>query len=72
MERRSPIYFDYLTVARECHLTQDQIAALEALERREFPDDELMFELHLLRILEQIRSGHLKLEDVLPTLPRGG
>lgn len=66
MGQSSPAYFDYLAVARECRLTPDQIAALEAVERREFPDDRMMFELHMLRALEQIRVGRLKLEDVLP------
>jgi len=62
-----PAYFDYLSVARECHLTPDQVAALEAVEQREFPDDRMMFELHMLRVIEQIRAGRLKIEDVLPT-----
>jgi hypothetical protein len=42
------------------------VAALETLERQEFPQDQMMFELHMLRLIEQIRAGHLKLEDVLP------
>lgn len=61
-----PVYFDHLTVARECQLTPEQVAALEAVGRREFPDDQMMFELHMLRVIEQIRTGHLKLKDVLP------
>ena len=61
-----PTYFDYLAAARQCHLTPDQVAALETLERQEFPQDQMMFELHMLRLIEQIRAGHLKLEDVLP------
>ena len=67
MGQRLPAYFDYLPVARECSLTPDQIAALEAIERQEFPDDQMMFELHMLRLLEQIRAGHLKLEELLPS-----
>lgn len=45
MGQALPLYFDYLGVARECQLTPDQVAALEAVERREFPDDQMMFEL---------------------------
>jgi hypothetical protein len=44
------------------------VAALEAVERREFPEDQMMFELHMLRVIEQIRTGHLKLEDVLSAM----
>ena len=66
MSQSLPAYFDYLSVARECRLTPEQVAALETVERREFPDDQMMFELHVLRIMEQIRAGRLKLTDVLP------
>jgi hypothetical protein len=62
------VYFDYLSVAQECRFTPDQLAALETLERREFPNDQMMFELHMLRVIQQIRSGRLKLEDVLSTI----
>ena len=65
MSEAPPEYFDYLTVARECRLTAGQVATLEAVERREFPDEQMMFELHMLRVIEQIRAGRLKLEDVL-------
>ncbi len=43
------------------------MTTLEAVERRDFPDDQMMFELHMLRVIEQIRAGRLKLEDVLST-----
>lgn len=65
MAQSLPAYFDYLSVARECRLTPNQVSALEATERHEFPEDQMMFELHMLRVIEQIRAGRLKLEDVL-------
>ena len=65
MSQPRPEYFDYLALARECRFTPEQVAALEAVERREFPDDQMMFELHVLRVIEQIRAARLKLEDVL-------
>ncbi len=43
----------------------EQVAALEAVERQEFPEDQMMFELHMLRVIEQISAGHLKIEEVL-------
>ncbi|HXZ43503.1 MAG TPA: hypothetical protein VEH53_01650 [archaeon] len=67
MGQASPIYFDYLSPARDCHLTPEQVAALEAVERQEFPEDQMMFELHMLRVIEQIGAGRLKIEKVLPT-----
>ncbi len=48
-------------------MTPGQLAALETIERREFADDQMMFELHMLRLLEQLRAGHLKLEELLPS-----
>ncbi|MBI4574517.1 MAG: hypothetical protein HY713_14665 [candidate division NC10 bacterium] len=65
MGQSLPAHFDYLGAARECRLTPDQVAGLEAVEQHEFPDDRMMFELHMLRVIEQIRAGRLKLEDVL-------
>lgn len=66
MGKSPAAYFDYHAVARECRLTRDQVEALEAVERGEFPEDQMMFELHMLRMLEQIRAGRIKLEDILP------
>ncbi len=66
MGQSLPAYFDYLGAARECRLTAGQVAALEAVERREFPDDQMMFELHMLRVIEQIRAGRLTRDVVLP------
>jgi hypothetical protein len=68
MDQSAPVYFDYLAAARECRLTPGQVAALEDVERREFSEDQMMFELHMLRLIEQIRAGRLKLEDVLSAM----
>jgi hypothetical protein len=65
MDQGPPAYFDYLSPARDCRLTPEQVAALEAMERHEFPEDQMMFELHMLRLIEQIRAGRLKIEEVL-------
>jgi len=61
----SPAYFDYLIPAQDGLLTLAQVAALEEAERHEFPEDQMMFELHMLRVIEQIRAGRLKIEEVL-------
>ncbi len=70
VDQPPPIHFDYLGAARECQLTPDQVAALEAGKQREFRDDQMMLELHMLRVIEQIRAGRLKLDDVLSTRTR--
>jgi hypothetical protein len=66
MRKPSPAYFDYLGAAKACHLTEEEVAVLETIERQEFPDDQMMFELHMLRLIEQIRAGRIKLGEVLP------
>ena len=38
------------------------------MERREFSEDQMMFELHMLRVIEQIRAGRLKIEEVLSSM----
>ncbi len=49
--------FDLEILKRESGLTQDQLVRLEQDVRAEFPHDEMMFEIHLLRILEAIKKG---------------
>ena len=57
-------YFDYERVAREAGLTEDQLAAVKEAVREEFPTDDMMWELHVLRACMAIRDGHATLEDV--------
>jgi hypothetical protein len=57
--------FDYETVAREAQIPADKLAQLPLLIRQEFPKDDLMYELHVLRACLAIRDGHLDLEEVL-------
>ena len=56
-------YFDYETIVREAHITPDDLTALCALIRREFPSDDMMYELHVLRACLAIRDGHLSVEQ---------
>jgi len=58
-------YFDYVTVAKRCNITDEVLEKLEELERREFPRDQMMFELHMLRLLRAIEQGYLKPEEIL-------
>jgi len=62
-------YFDYESVAREANLPAEALATLCARARAEFPRDDLMFELHLLRMCLAVRNGWSKLEDLLVERP---
>ena len=58
-------YFDYETVAQDAGIAADALQELRRLIRKEFPHDEMMYELHLLRACRAIREGRLTLEDAL-------
>ena len=62
-------YFNYETVAREAKIPPDKMEKLLKLVRQEFPNDPLMFELHVLRACMVIRDGYVKLEDALKPEP---
>lgn len=57
--------FDYVTVARRAGIPEAQLERLCALVRAEFPSDEMMAELHILRALLAIERGDTTLEEVL-------
>ncbi len=57
--------FDYVTVARRAAIPEAQLERLCALIRAEFPSDEMMAELHILRVLLAIERGDTTLEEVL-------
>lgn len=58
-------YFDYEKVAREAKIPAEKMTALSRLVREEFPRDDMMYELHLLRVCMAIRDGHVSLEEAL-------
>ena len=58
-------YFDYKQTAREAKVSGESLVALERIVRRDFPHDDMMFELHVLRACMAVRDGAAKLEDVL-------
>jgi hypothetical protein len=57
-------YFDYETAAREAGLDEEQLAAVKEAMRIEFPNDDMMWELHILRACLAIRDGHATFQDV--------
>lgn len=58
-------YFDYEAVAREAKIPAGKLQKLVDLMRDEFPNDPLMYELHILRACMAVRDGHIQLDEVL-------
>jgi hypothetical protein len=58
-------YFDYESVAREAGLTTDQLRRLKELVRADYPDDDMLFELHVLRACNAIRDGSITFEQAI-------
>ena len=58
-------YFDYESVAKEAGIPPDKLDALLKLVRQEFPRDEMMTELHLLRACMAIQEGHITIGEAL-------
>ena len=59
-------YFNCKKVAREAGVSPNDLARLCKGIRTEFPTDDMMFELYVLRACMAMRDGYAKLEDVLP------
>lgn len=57
--------FDYVAAAERVGIPQDKLDRLCALVRAEFPDDEMMAELHILRAILAVERGDTTLEEVL-------
>ena len=62
-------YFDFEKVAAEAGIPAERLAELCKMMRGEFPRDDMMFELHVLRACMAIRDGRLRLEDALAGEP---
>ena len=58
-------YFDYRNTAHEAGITDDQLARIVAMEEREFPDSQMMCELHVLRVCMAVRDGRITLDQAL-------
>jgi len=62
-------YFDYEKVARQAHVSPEKLVELSQMIRQDFPRDDMMYELHLLRACMAIREGILTLEEALRPEP---
>lgn len=60
-------YFDYRAAAHEAGLSQKQLEALAARVREDYPSDEMLFELHMLRACNAIRDGRISFLQAVTT-----
>ena len=58
-------YFDYERVAQEASIPASKLADICGIFRLDYPHDDMLFELHVLRACMAIRDGHASLEDFL-------
>ena len=58
-------YFDWQKTASEAQIPPGKLDELAGVIRRDFPHDEMMYELHLLRACTAIRDGIVTLERAL-------
>jgi len=64
-------YFDYEEVAREARIPAEKLEVLRRLIKREFPRDEMMYELHLLRACMAIKEDVVTIDQALTHKQRG-
>jgi len=58
-------HFDFETVVREAGVSTEKLQFLAKNVREEFPTDDMMYELHLMRVCSAIRDKYLNLEQGL-------
>jgi len=58
-------YFNFAEIAREAGIPDDKLDELCKSIRQEFPKDDMMYELHVLRACMAIRDGYIQLEDIV-------
>lgn len=58
-------YFDYQSVAKEAGITPAQLSQIIERVRRDYPGDEMLCELHVLRACRAIQDRRVTIEQVL-------
>ena len=62
-------YFDFEEAARQAGICPGDLNQLCEAMHREFPNDEMMRELHVLRACMAVRDGLIRVEDALRAEP---
>ena len=65
MNQDKPTHFDYLPVAAEAGLGDEEIALIEQSWKKEYPYDDLLRELHVLRTIIAIRDGLCSIDEAI-------
>ncbi len=58
-------YFDYEKVAEEAGISGQDLDRIRQVVRLDYPNDPMLFELHVLRVCTSIREGRATVESVL-------
>ena len=58
-------YFDFETVAKKAAISREKLDKLCRLIREEFPRDEMMFELHVLRACLAVLEGRVNIDQAI-------
>ena len=58
-------YFDFETVAKKAEIPIGKLEKLCALVREEFPKDQMMYELHVLRACLVVSEGHINIDQAI-------
>ena len=58
-------YFDYEPVARAARIPPARLDEVRQSAREEFPHDDMLYELHVLRACMAVRDGLVTLEEIL-------
>jgi hypothetical protein len=65
MSAETPHYFDYLTPAKAAGITDEQLRIIKQMFRSDYPGDDMLYELHILRACNAIRDGFVTIQQVL-------
>lgn len=57
--------FNYKDIAKKINLPENQLSEIAKMVRKDFPHDEMMFELHMLRSLMALERKDLTLKEIL-------
>ncbi|MHC4198902.1 MAG: hypothetical protein ACYSU0_02860 [Planctomycetota bacterium] len=61
-------HFDYESVAREAGISAEDLAEISRLVRQDFPADDMLFELHVLRACMAVKDKRYSLQQTLEGL----
>ena len=60
-------YFDFESIAKKAAIPSKKLKKLCSLVREEFPRDEMMYELHVLRACLAVSEGRVDIDQAIET-----